>query len=128
MSAEKLILTSKDKLSSSNGNGSFDVYVEERKDNKKQIKITDINIKLDPTDKTSRYGSYFLTISGNNTYYQREIKISMGTEVRDYWELIDNEQRSNIFTGGVLTVTLYNSTRNLTNIKPNWSVTLNLSD
>jgi hypothetical protein len=128
MSVEKLILTSKDKLSSSNGNATFDVYVEERKDNSKKIKITDINIKLDPTNKTSRYGTYFLTIYNSNTYFQKEISITLGTETRDCWELIDNEQRNTIFTGGVLTVMLHNSTRNLTHVKANWSVTLSLSD
>lgn len=122
-----ITLTSKDKLFSVYSNNCFDVYVEEKTLSPCKIKISNIKIKLDSSRKNN-YGKHYLTISGMGTYFQREITISPGNEVLDYWNLEDLEERSSNYTGGVLTVTLYNSTRNIPHISSNWSVTLKISN
>ena len=121
-----ITLTSKDKLFSVYSNNCFDVYVEEKTLSPCKIKISNIKIKLDSSRKNN-YGKHYLTISGMGTYFQREITISPGTEALDYWNLEDLEERLSNYTGGVLTVTLYNSTRNISHISSNWSVTLKIS-
>lgn len=126
MSSKTLILSSKDKTNSSKVNNCYNVEVKKTDPVYAIIKISNIHIKLNNTAKKNNYGTHYLTISGNNTYFQREINITAGTDKVDYWELVDNDERLSGYCGGNLTVSLYNSSRNVFDINADWDVTLHL--